>query len=106
MEIVKYNGDSPFPRFGHTLSQISKSKILLFGGATGNTGKYSINSDVFIFEIPSRKWRKLNPSGPIPTQRAAHATVYVEPGQIYIYGGATGGNSSIYNFTRGKFGFR
>lgn len=91
MEIVKYNGDSPFPRFGHTLSQISKSKILLFGGATGNTGKYSINSDVFIFEIPSRKWRKLNPSGPIPTQRAAHATVYVEPGQIYIYGGATGG---------------
>ena len=91
MELIKYNGDNPFPRFGHTLSQLSKAKILLFGGATGNTGKYSINSDVFLFEQPFKKWRKLDPSGPIPSQRAAHASAYVEPGQVYIYGGATGG---------------
>ena len=91
MELIKYNGDNPFPRFGHTLSQLSKTKILLFGGATGNTGKYSINSDVFLFEQPFKKWRKLDPSGPIPSQRAAHASAYVDPGQVYIYGGATGG---------------
>lgn len=91
METVKYIGDNPFPRFGHTLSQLSKSKILLFGGATGNTGKYSINSDVYLFDSTSKKWRKLDPTGPIPTQRAAHSAVYVDPGQVYIYGGATGG---------------
>ena len=91
METVKYNGDNPFPRFGHTLSQIAKTKVLLFGGATGNTGKYSINSDVYLYEISLKKWRKLDPSGTIPSQRAAHASAYVDPGQVYIYGGATGG---------------
>ncbi len=91
METVKYNGDNPFPRFGHTLSQITKTKVLLFGGATGNTGKYSINSDVYLYEISLKKWRKLDPSGTSPSQRAAHASAYVDPGQVYIYGGATGG---------------
>jgi len=91
MELIKYNGDNPFPRFGHTLSQLTKTKILLFGGATGNTGKYSINSDVFLYDQQFKKWRKLDPSGSIPSQRAAHASAYVDPGQVYIYGGATGG---------------
>jgi len=33
------NGDVPKPRFGHTIAQISTTKIILFGGATGDTGK-------------------------------------------------------------------
>jgi len=36
---------------------------VLFGGATGDTGKYSITGEVFICDISQRRWRKLNPAG-------------------------------------------
>jgi len=38
-------GEIPKPRFGHTTAQISKTKVVLFGGATGDTGRYSITGD-------------------------------------------------------------
>jgi hypothetical protein len=39
MEPIVASGQIPLPRFGHTTTQISKNKIILFGGATGDTGK-------------------------------------------------------------------
>eukprot|EP00331_Platyophrya_macrostoma_P003524 CAMPEP_0176424724 /NCGR_PEP_ID=MMETSP0127-20121128/10992_1 /TAXON_ID=938130 /ORGANISM="Platyophrya macrostoma, Strain WH" /LENGTH=808 /DNA_ID=CAMNT_0017805805 /DNA_START=70 /DNA_END=2496 /DNA_ORIENTATION=+ len=63
----------------------------MFGGATGDTGKYTITGDTYLFECPSRKWKRLEPKGSQPTQRAAHAATSVEMLQLVIYGGATGG---------------
>jgi len=40
-------GDIPLARFGHTITLISKTKAILFGGATGDTGKYSITGDTY-----------------------------------------------------------
>ena len=52
------------PRFGHTLTLVCKtkgdSKAVLFGGATGADGHFSINSDTYIYYIESKKWIKLN----------------------------------------------
>jgi len=45
LKSVEMKGDVPKPRFGHTIAQISSTKIVLFGGATGDTGKYSITGD-------------------------------------------------------------
>jgi hypothetical protein len=47
------------PRFGHTITLVQKSKAVLFGGATGVDGRFSINSDTFVFYIESKKWVKL-----------------------------------------------
>ena len=84
-------GDKPQPRFGHTVTQISRSKVVLFGGAHGDAGKYTISGETYVFEIYSRKWTKLEPIGQLPTARAAHAASSVETMQMIIYGGASGG---------------
>jgi hypothetical protein len=51
---VEVTGNSPLPRFGHTMTPISKTKIILFGGATGDTGRYSITGDTYCFDMVSR----------------------------------------------------
>lgn len=91
MEVLKVSGDIPLSRFGHTATLVSKTKAVFFGGATGDTGKYSITGDTYLFDVVTRKWRKLEPNGSSPTPRAAHAATAVEVNQVVIYGGATGG---------------
>lgn len=80
-------------RFGHTMTQISKSKVVLFGGATGDTGKYVITGDVYIFCMMTNKWSKLEGAGIAPSPRAAHKSCSVDSLQMVVYGGATGGGS-------------
>lgn len=76
---LEVQGNSPLPRFGHTMTPISKTKIILFGGATGDTGRYSITGDTYCFDIVTRTWTKLDRiSGVSPSQRAAHASCMVE----------------------------
>lgn len=72
---------------------MSKKKAVLFGGATGDTGKYVITGDTYILDMPSKKWTKLEGSGIAPAPRAAHASTSVDTLQMVVYGGATGGGS-------------
>jgi hypothetical protein len=53
-------GDVPLPRFGHTITVVSKSKVILFGGATGDTGRYSMTGDTYCLNLLKRCWNKLN----------------------------------------------
>jgi Galactose oxidase, central domain len=53
-------GDIPQARFGHTITLVSKTKVVLFGGATGDTGKYSMTGETYLFNILSKTWSKLN----------------------------------------------
>ncbi len=57
-------GDVPQARFGHTITLVSSSKVVLFGGATGDTGKYIMTGDTFLFNILTKSWTKL--AGKIP----------------------------------------
>ena len=50
METLKVKGDVPLPRFGHTITKVSNNKSILFGGATGDTGRYTITADTYIFD--------------------------------------------------------
>lgn len=71
MQKVEVFGEVPLARFGHTITQgillmrcyvaiiVSKSKIVLFGGATGDTGKYIITGDTYALDLISSKWTKL-----------------------------------------------
>lgn len=53
-------GDVPMARFGHTITLVSQSKVVLFGGATGDTGKYIMTGDTFLFNILTKTWTKLS----------------------------------------------
>lgn len=83
----------PQARFGHTITMVNKYKVVLFGGATGDTGKYSMTGETFIFNMLLRTWTELNVKGVPPSPRAAHASTNVEQMQMVVYGGATGGGS-------------
>lgn len=39
---------------------VSKSKVILFGGATGDTGKYIITGDTYGLDLIGNKWSKLD----------------------------------------------
>jgi protein phosphatase len=66
---VEVFGEVPLARFGHTITQgniltnitpvVSKSKVILFGGATGDTGKYIITGDTYALDIIGNKWSKI-----------------------------------------------
>ena len=69
--MVEVFGEVPLARFGHTITQgklllqlklyiVSKSKVILFGGATGDTGKYIITGDTYALDIIGNKWSKLD----------------------------------------------
>lgn len=90
---------------------------MLFGGATGDTGKYIITGDTYALDLISYKWTKLEGSyfsldscnvlgsGIAPSPRAAHGSCSVDQLQMVIYGGATGGifsHVSNVNFIGGS----
>lgn len=83
----------PLARFGHTIALVSKRKVVLFGGATGDTGKYVITSDTYTLDLNSNKWKKIEGGGIVPSPRAAHASTSIDALQMIVYGGATGGGS-------------
>ena len=62
--IIRILNNEMSPRFGHTITLISKAKdhakAVLFGGATGEDGHFSINSDTFLYLLDQQKWIKLN----------------------------------------------
>jgi protein phosphatase len=92
-EILEVAKQVPQARFGHTITMVHKYKVVLFGGATGDTGKYSMTGETFIFNILLKTWTELNVKGVPPSPRAAHASTNVEQMQMVVYGGATGGGS-------------
>ena len=61
------SGDIPPARFGHTFTQISKTKAILFGGAIGDSGRFIITNDTYIYDFTTLFWKKLEPSGDIPS---------------------------------------
>lgn len=48
------------PRFGHTLTLVKKNVAVLFGGATGSDGRFSINSETYIYYIDNKTWLKIS----------------------------------------------
>ena len=116
-------GDLPSARFGHTITPsiniyiyiyiyiVSKRKVVLFGGATGDAGNYTITAEAFVYDAPSFTWTKLNGKsniyhiehihdyiaiGNIPSARAAHGCAPLDQNQMLCYGGASGGIIYIY----------
>ncbi|CAE8649069.1 unnamed protein product, partial [Polarella glacialis] len=94
-EYVKetYQGDAPSPRFGHTTTFVGDSRVILFGGATGDSGRYTITADAFMLNAATNTWSRISAEGNLPAARAAHAAACVDHSQMVVYGGATGGGS-------------
>ena len=91
-QIERQSGDVPLARFGHTCCHVGDSYVVLFGGATGDGGRYTINNDTYLVDVRSNTWKKLDDVGS-PSPRAAHCSCCVDNMQMVVYGGATGGGT-------------
>ena len=92
--IVETNGNKPLPRYGHSLVSISSVKLILFGGAVGDIKNYKCSNEVFIYNLMTKIWIKVNYSNMeiLPKERAAHAATSTNNNQMFIHGGSIGGS--------------
>ena len=85
----------PPPRFGHTVNIVSKTSIVIFGGAIStpdNQASYTMTADLYLYNMPENYWKKLEISNNTkpPHVRAAHASATVRENQVLYYGGSIG----------------
>jgi uridylate kinase len=56
---VECVGKVPTARFGHTITLISPVKVVLFGGAVGDTRNFQFTGDTYVLNIMTKIWLKL-----------------------------------------------
>jgi hypothetical protein len=52
-------GKVPSARFGHTIVLVSPVKIVLFGGAVGDTKNFIFSNETFVLNLMTKIWQKL-----------------------------------------------
>jgi len=87
LETKKWNteetlGTSPSGRIGHTAVLIPGNKMLVFGG----NSDISMLNDLYVYDINSKTWSTLNPSGSIPVARTGTVGNVIGD-YVYIFGG-------------------
>lgn len=75
---VSTYGTVPLAKFGHCCCMITKDRLIVFGGASGNVGNFAITNDTFcldmVMEPLTLTWRKLE-SRSISDSRHRHSTM-------------------------------
>jgi len=56
--------------------------VVIFGGATGDTGKYIITGDTYALDLISSKWSKLE--GELTNMKEVHRIIKDETGRIVL----------------------
>ena len=77
VEALDVIGEIPQARFGHTITIVCKNKVVLFGGATGDTGKYSMTGETFMYNILNKSWQKLTGKSAIINYSAVEKTLII-----------------------------
>lgn len=70
-------------------------KLIVYGGDIGSTTR-KLSSDLYIFELSSLKWTKVNTLGQIPPPRSHFGSALVE-NKFFIFGGSGPGEQEKLN---------
>ena len=81
-EILEAGKGGPKPRAGHS-AVVYGNMMVVFGGRDEDNEKLN---DLWIFDIPSRKWKEEKPVSPAPIPRSGHSACIVRD-QMMIFGG-------------------
>nr|AML79092.1 putative LOV domain-containing protein [Cassytha filiformis] len=78
-------GKSPPGRWGHTLSCLNGSWLVLFGGC----GRQGLLNDVFLLDLDAQQpaWREVAGTGGPPLPRSWHSSCTVEGSKLVVSGG-------------------
>jgi hypothetical protein len=91
-------GDLPFDRSAAGLAyDPAADKLILFGGAQGNTTELTPLEDLWSYDLAAGTWSRLHPAGDVPTARSFSALVY-DPacGLSILFGGVTDDVDLLY----------
>lgn len=83
-KVVSPNG--PSSRSGHRMVCVKK-QLIVFGGFHDNLRDYKYFNDVYAFNLDTRVWTKLEPSGTPPSPRSGCQMVHTPDGKVLIFGG-------------------
>lgn len=77
---------SPPGRWGHTLSCINGSQLVLFGGY----GRQGLLNDIFVLDLDAKQptWREISCRNP-PVRRSWHSSCTIDGSKLVVYGGCT-----------------
>lgn len=80
-----YTSTAPSKRYYHSMCFVpTQNKVYLFGG---NFQGFPLN-DMWVFDLNTLNWQKINPPQTVPQARWGHKMLYVEKHKkIYIFGG-------------------
>jgi N-acetylneuraminic acid mutarotase len=57
-EVITPNNNPP-ARFGHTVNLVSKTTVVVFGGAISSPGNYTMTADLYLYNMATNSWKKL-----------------------------------------------
>jgi hypothetical protein len=84
-EFLDSDGEVPQSRSGHTCALHKNRYLHIFGGFDGS----NCFDDLYVLDLETRQWRKIDPQGELPTGRASHSAVTDEyAGVMYVFGGS------------------
>lgn len=84
-ELLKCDGEVPQSRSGHTCALYQNRYLYIFGGFDGS----SCFDDLYVLDLETRLWRRIEAGGDRPTGRASHSAVTDElAGVMFIFGGS------------------
>ena len=56
---LECTGKLPSARFGHTITMVSNTKVVMFGGAIGDTKNFSFSNETYVLNISTKAWTKV-----------------------------------------------
>lgn len=84
-EFLECDGEVPQSRSGHTCALHKNRYLYIFGGFDGS----NCFDDLYVLDLDSRHWRKIEAGGDRPSGRASHSAVTDDlAGVMYIFGGS------------------
>lgn len=84
-ELLDCQGEVPQSRSGHTCALYNNRYLYIFGGFDGS----SCFDDLYVLDLETRLWRRIEARGERPSGRASHSAVTDElAGVMYIFGGS------------------
>jgi hypothetical protein len=98
-------GPIPAARALHSMTAISETTLVLFGGDSGIPGYPTSLNDTWTFDLHARTWRCVSDiaagAETVPFARSSHTAVYGELAPphgpaLYIYGGVGSGRNAVF----------
>lgn len=84
-EFLDCDGEVPQSRSGHTCALHRNRFLYIFGGFDGS----NCFDDLYVLDLDTRHWRKIEAGGERPSGRASHSAVTDDlAGVMYIFGGS------------------